>query len=114
MAPTEVLAEQHHRGIAELLDGFVVPAPDTLLGERPLHVALLSSRLSAPQRRMVLAQLASGEIDLAVGTHSLISEGVDFASLGVAVVDEQHRFGVDQRAALTEVGRATTSRTCWS
>lgn len=75
MAPTEVLAEQHHRGIAELLDGFVVPAPDTLLGERPLHVALLSSRLSAPQRRMVLAQLASGEIDLAVGTHSLISEG---------------------------------------
>ena len=104
MAPTEVLAEQHHRGIAELLDGFVVPAPDTLLGERPLHVALLSSRLSAPQRRMVLAQLASGEIDLAVGTHSLISEGVDFASLGVAVVDEQHRFGVDQRAALTEVG----------
>ncbi|MBK7167267.1 MAG: ATP-dependent DNA helicase RecG [Candidatus Microthrix sp.] len=104
MAPTEVLAEQHHRGIAELLDGFVVPAPDTLLGERPLHVALLTSRLSAPQRRTVLAQLASGEIDLAVGTHSLISEGVDFASLGVAVVDEQHRFGVDQRAALAEVG----------
>lgn len=104
MAPTEVLAEQHHRGIAELLDGFVVPAPNTLLGERPLHVALLTNRLSAPQRRKVLAELASGDIDLVVGTHSLISEGVDFASLGVAVVDEQHRFGVDQRAALAEVG----------
>ncbi|MCB1027467.1 MAG: DEAD/DEAH box helicase, partial [Microthrixaceae bacterium] len=104
MAPTEVLAEQHHRGIAELLDGFVVPAPDTLLGERPLHVALLTNRLSAPRRRQVLADLAAGDIDLVVGTHSLISEGVDFASLGVAVVDEQHRFGVDQRAALAEVG----------
>ncbi|MEZ5380663.1 MAG: ATP-dependent DNA helicase RecG [Microthrixaceae bacterium] len=103
MAPTEVLAEQHHRGISELLEGFVVPAPNTLLGDRPLHVALLTNRLSAPERRRVLAELASGDIDLVVGTHSLISEGVGFSSLGVAVVDEQHRFGVDQRAALAEV-----------
>ena len=66
----------------------------------PLQVALLTNRTRAAERRRVLAGLADGTIDLAIGTHALIQDGVEFHSLGVAVVDEQHRFGVEQRAAL--------------
>ncbi|MDY7101665.1 MAG: ATP-dependent DNA helicase RecG [Actinomycetota bacterium] len=102
MAPTEVLAEQHHIGIAELLAGFTVGDEATLMGERPLRVALLTNRVAAAERRRVLADLAGGAVDIVVGTHALIQEGVDFASLGVAVIDEQHRFGVEQRAALRD------------
>lgn len=100
MAPTEVLAEQHAASVRSLLDGFSVAEPGSLLGERPLAVALLTNRTRAADRRRVLAGLADGTIDLAIGTHALIQEGVEFRSLGVAVVDEQHRFGVEQRAAL--------------
>ncbi len=100
MAPTEVLAEQHASSVRALLDGFTVAEPGSLLGERPLGVALLTNRTRAAERRRVLAGLADGTIDLAIGTHALIQEGVEFRSLGVAVVDEQHRFGVEQRAAL--------------
>jgi ATP-dependent DNA helicase RecG len=104
MAPTEVLAEQHHQSVAGLLADFMVPDPATLLGERELRVALLTNRTPAAVRRRTLAELAQGQVDIAVGTHALIQEGVDFASLGVAVIDEQHRFGVDQRAALRDKG----------
>ena len=90
MAPTEILAEQHARGMAALL------AP---LG---IGVALLTGSLSAPERRDTLAALADGSARLVVGTHALIQEGVTFRSLGVVVVDEQHRFGVRQRMALLE------------
>ncbi len=100
MAPTEVLAEQHAASVRSLLGGFTVAEPGSLLGERPLAVALLTNRTRAAERRRVLAGLAEGSIDLAIGTHALIQEGVNFRSLGVAVVDEQHRFGVEQRAAL--------------
>jgi ATP-dependent DNA helicase RecG len=100
MAPTEVLAEQHAASVRSLLEGFVVAEPGSLLGQRPLHVALLTNRTRAAERRRVLAGLADGTIDLAIGTHALIQEGIEFRSLGVAVVDEQHRFGVEQRAAL--------------
>lgn len=104
MAPTEVLAEQHHLGIGQFLQGFTVPDPTTLLGERELRVALLTNRVGAADRRRIQAELAAGQIDLAVGTHALIQEGIEFNSLGVVVIDEQHRFGVDQRAALRDKG----------
>ena len=104
MAPTEVLAEQHHLGIGQFLQGFTVPDPTTLLGERELRVALLTNRVGAADRRRIQAELAAGQIDIAVGTHALIQEGIEFNSLGVVVIDEQHRFGVDQRAALRDKG----------
>ena len=110
MAPTEVLAEQHHLGIRELLEGFTVPDADeeNLFGgaglDRPLRVVLLTNRTPAGERRRLLADLAEGSIDLVIGTHALISEGIEFHSLGVVVIDEQHRFGVEQRAALRDKG----------
>jgi ATP-dependent DNA helicase RecG len=106
MAPTEVLAEQHALGVRALLDGFTVPATDgddlfsSVSGERELRVELLTNRVPAAERRKILAGLASGAVDLVIGTHALIQEGIELKSLGVVVIDEQHRFGVEQRAAL--------------
>ncbi len=88
MAPTQVLAAQHARTLSEWLSGSRV------------RLAFLSSGLRPSEKRGILAGLASGEVDIAVGTHALIQEGVRFARLGLAVVDEQHRFGVEQRARL--------------
>ncbi len=103
MAPTEVLAEQHAQGIRALLDGVEVPDDGTsLFGARPVRVELLTNKVGAADRRRILAGLASGEVDIAIGTHALIQEGVAFASLGAIVIDEQHRFGVEQRAALRD------------
>jgi ATP-dependent DNA helicase RecG len=99
MAPTEVLAEQHFAGIRELVAGLQVPA-ENLFNERQLRVELLTNRVTGATRKRLLADLAHGEIDLLIGTHALIQQGVDFHRLGVVVVDEQHRFGVEQRAAL--------------
>ncbi len=104
MAPTEVLAEQHFVGVSRLLDGLLVPDPDNLFGDRPLRVELLTGRVTGEKRRAVLAELAAGTIDIVIGTHALIQEGVQFNSLGVVVIDEQHRFGVEQRAALSQKG----------
>ena len=104
MAPTEVLAEQHATSVRRLLDGVTVPDPRNLFGDRPLRVNLLTNRVTGNERREVLAGLADGTIDIAIGTHALIQEGVEFHSLGVVVVDEQHRFGVEQRAALRAKG----------
>jgi ATP-dependent DNA helicase RecG len=101
MAPTEVLAEQHAAGVRELVHGLIVPDPEgNLFGERPLRVELLTNRVTGAERKDVLAGLADGSVDIAIGTHALIQERVEFASLGAVVVDEQHRFGVEQRAAL--------------
>ena len=102
MAPTEVLAEQHTTGVKALLGDLKVPDPGNLFGDRPLRVELLTNRVTGSDRRDVLAGLADGSVDIAIGTHALIQEGVDFASLGAVVVDEQHRFGVEQRAALRD------------
>jgi ATP-dependent DNA helicase RecG len=88
MAPTETLAEQHFATIQSLMPGALVSA------------ALLTGSTTAARRREILARLASGELKLVVGTHALIEPDVAFADLLVAVVDEQHRFGVRQRAAL--------------
>ena len=102
MAPTEVLAEQHAAGVRDILADIVVPDPGNLFGDRPLRVELLTNRITGSDRRDVLAGLADGAVDLVIGTHALIQEGVDFHSLGAVVVDEQHRFGVEQRAALRD------------
>ena len=120
MAPTEVLAEQHFLGVRSLL-GEAGLSPDPLgagaeLGMDSLfasdgpavHMALLTGSVAASNYRseitrdQLLEDIASGQVDLLVGTHALIQEGVRFAQLGVAVVDEQHRFGVAQRVQLKE------------
>ncbi len=101
MAPTEVLADQHFSSMRPLLEGITVPDDgSSLFGDRPLTVELLTNRVTGKERQRVLGALASGEVDVLVGTHALIQESVGFKSLGVVVIDEQHRFGVEQRAAL--------------
>jgi ATP-dependent DNA helicase RecG len=90
MAPTEILAEQHARKLKVLLDPLGV------------EVVLLTGSLGAAERRQALEGISGGEARIAVGTHALIQEGVDFQRLGLVVVDEQHRFGVRQRMALGE------------
>jgi ATP-dependent DNA helicase RecG len=94
MAPTEMLAEQHARNLAEWLDP---------LGVR---VALLTGRHARRTRANLLRDLATGDVRVAVGTHALFQQGVEFSRLAIAIVDEQHRFGVHQRLQLREKGRA--------
>src|SRR4051812_49089417 len=106
MAPTGVLAEQHHLGLKALLEDFTLTSEGDLFGERPLRVELLTNRTTAAQRTKLAERLAGGEVDIVVGTHALIQDKVAFKSLGVAVIDEQHRFGVEQRAALRDKGEA--------
>lgn len=100
MAPTEVLAEQHALGIARLLDGLVVEDTMSMFPTRPLRVELLTNGVPTADRRRILAQAQSGEVDILIGTHALIQDSVGFFNLGVVVIDEQHRFGVEQRAVL--------------
>jgi ATP-dependent DNA helicase RecG len=104
MAPTEVLAEQHHLGVRDLLADLAVPDPATLMGDRPLRVELLTNRTTAKERERLHAGLADGTVDILIGTHALLTERVGFKALGVIVIDEQHRFGVEQRAALRGKG----------
>ncbi len=101
MAPTEVLAEQHALGVEQLLEGFTVGEEGALF-ERPLRVELLTNRVTASARRQITDDLAAGLVDIVIGTHALLSADVGFRSLGLAVIDEQHRFGVEQRAALRD------------
>jgi ATP-dependent DNA helicase RecG len=96
MVPTEVLAEQHHRTLTELLAPLGVNVLDGI------RVELLTGSSGVAHRRRVLGELLSGEVDIVVGTHALLEEGVRFAELGVVVIDEQHRFGVSQRVQLKE------------
>jgi ATP-dependent DNA helicase RecG len=109
MAPTEVLAEQHYLGVRDLVASLTVPDDRTLMGERPVAVELLTNRTSASDRTRLHAGLADGSVDILIGTHALLTEQVAFHSLGVVVIDEQHRFGVEQRAALREKGAANDS-----
>ena len=95
MAPTEILSEQHARKFREWL------AP---LGVR---IAWLHGSLSQKEKKQALAAIASGEAQIAIGTHALLQQGVEFARLGLAVVDEQHRFGVQQRLTLRKKGEDT-------
>jgi ATP-dependent DNA helicase RecG len=95
MAPTEVLARQHYESLQKYT------------GSAGLHLALLTGRDTAAARTRTLAALAAGEIDIVIGTHALFQESVGFRDLGLAVVDEQHRFGVHQRLALGAKGTGT-------
>lgn len=106
MAPTEVLAEQHHLGLSELLRSLDEGAGSVRAADDgpPISLELLTGRVRAGPRGRILEDLAEGRLHMVVGTHALISEGVAFESLGLAVVDEQHRFGVEQRAALRSRG----------
>ena len=104
LAPTEVLAQQHLR----TLQAFLGPLGQRgMLGgdDSGIRLAFLSGSQSAKTRREELAAIASGEAGIVVGTHALLEETVEFADLGLVVVDEQHRFGVEQRAALAARGR---------
>ena len=107
MAPTEVLAEQLYAVARRTLDGLAVRSEVGLLPERPVSVALLTNRTSAAERRRLVTELQSGEIDIVVGTHALLYGDAPFSKLGLAVIDEQHRFGVEQRALLKDLGRET-------
>lgn len=95
MAPTEILAEQHYLGISNLL------GDHDLMG---IRVDLLTGSLKSKNRRDVTERVASGQTQIVIGTHALIQENVEFRNLGLVIIDEQHRFGVMQRAALTEKG----------
>jgi ATP-dependent DNA helicase RecG len=103
LAPTEVLAAQHHRTITELLGDL---AHGGMLGgaEEATRVALLTGSQSTAERRRTLLDVASGDAGIVVGTHALLQETVDFFDLALVVVDEQHRFGVEQRDALRGKG----------
>ena len=92
MAPTEILARQHHQTLTRL---------------SPVPVALLTGSLKGPARRAALTALATGDAPLGVGTHALFQDGVRFRDLGLAVIDEQHRFGVEQRLLLGDKGTGT-------
>jgi ATP-dependent DNA helicase RecG len=104
MAPTEVLAEQHYLSTKTLLDGLSVRAEGTLTGERPVTTRLLTNRTPAAERRRLVAELEAGECDLIIGTHALLYGDAPIPRLGVTVIDEQHRFGVEQRAMLRARG----------
>ncbi len=121
MAPTEVLAGQHFRSMAELLGPFGAVAylelangptggqaslldPDASTREAGVTYALLSAAVTGKDRTRILEGIARGDVDLVVGTHALVQEGVAFRDLSLAVIDEQHRFGVHQRMALKGKG----------
>ncbi|HEY0605511.1 MAG TPA: ATP-dependent DNA helicase RecG [Herpetosiphonaceae bacterium] len=138
MAPTEILAEQHYKGLKRILSQVKVPRDAKDLAEHSsewkqridpeqlkrmqdlkrllgmsdeedmdgagVRVALLTGSLKGKERRRVMESIAKGEVDLAIGTHALIQEGLQYNSLGLVVIDEQHRFGVEQRERLKSKG----------
>ncbi|MGC5362848.1 ATP-dependent DNA helicase RecG [Streptomyces sp. DT24] len=103
LAPTEVLAQQHHRSITEMMGEL---AEGGMLGgsDQGTRVVLLTGSMGVPARRRALLDLVSGEAGIVIGTHALIEDKVRFHDLGLVVVDEQHRFGVEQRDALRSKG----------
>ena len=109
MVPTEVLAEQHFATVSRLLGGLARPLREENLITvyldslpRPISVGLLTGSTRAALKRELQQRVSEGTLDIAIGTHALIQEGVEFPRLALAVVDEQHRFGVMQRAALRQ------------
>ncbi|MFQ5341364.1 MAG: ATP-dependent DNA helicase RecG [Anaerolineae bacterium] len=117
MAPTEILTEQHYRNVIDVLTSLAGEQPGT--GGQPssvvvrdasgqsrrIEVRLLTGSLTKAAKKALYDEIASGKVDIVVGTHALIQAGVEFKDLAFAVIDEQHRFGVGQRAALRQKGR---------
>ncbi|MBC8449110.1 MAG: ATP-dependent DNA helicase RecG [Chloroflexi bacterium] len=99
MAPTEILAEQHYLSLSALFENLQHPQR-----QEPLRLALLIGSLKPQEKEATQAAIAAGEVDIAIGTHALIQEVVSFHDLAFVVIDEQHRFGVQQRAALRQKG----------
>ncbi|WP_204163329.1 ATP-dependent DNA helicase RecG [Nocardioides gilvus] len=101
LAPTEVLAQQHHRSVTAMLGDL---AASGMLGgaEESTRVTLLTGSMGKAQRQAAMLEIATGEAGIVIGTHALLEGNVTFFDLGLVVVDEQHRFGVEQRAALTD------------
>jgi len=115
MAPTEVLAEQHYTNICNYLSQVGSQEPSSEPGDgtircytsflsRPLTIALLTGSLSSAEKESLHGKIKHGEVDIVIGTHALIQKEVEFNKLGLAVIDEQHRFGVLQRSALRQKG----------
>jgi ATP-dependent DNA helicase RecG len=102
MAPTEILAEQHHKTISELLENI----------QSPITIRLLTGSLTSLEKEEICEEAAAGDADILVGTHALIQEGVEFKDLGLTIIDEQHRFGVAQRAALRQKGITKADAVC--
>jgi ATP-dependent DNA helicase RecG len=116
MAPTEVLAEQHFLTVRRLLAGLARPRAKEYLVSvdldpfpRPITIGLLLGNMTAARKREVHGLLAEGALDVVIGTHALVQEQVSIPRLGLAIADEQHRFGVAQRAALRQRGTAAVS-----
>jgi ATP-dependent DNA helicase RecG len=97
MAPTEILAEQHYQGLKKLL------------ADTGINVSLLTGSTTAAEREQIYPQISDGSAQIVIGTHALIQENVHFQHLGLAVIDEQHRFGVDQRKALRDKGAESSN-----
>ncbi len=106
MAPTEILAEQHFNNLKKLFAGMAESGATP-----PIETRLLTGSVRAADKRAIYAELESGAAHVVIGTHALIQEGVAFRNLGLVVVDEQHRFGVAQRKALRQKGRASNPHT---
>lgn len=106
MAPTEVLAEQHASSLQRDLRGLTIRDDAVLGGEREIAVRLLTGSTKTKERQAILEGVATGAIDILVGTHSLLNDELRFQSLGLVIIDEQHRFGVEQRAKLRENAKA--------
>ena len=111
MAPTEILAEQHFATLCQLLSGVGSQEEEAPylrrfsgLLSRPITLALLIGDITQSQKKELQQRIMEGDIDIAIGTHALIQKGVEFKQMGLAVVDEQHRFGVTQRSALRQKG----------
>jgi ATP-dependent DNA helicase RecG len=110
MAPTEILAEQHYATIRQLLaklgkeegEGYCRSYKGIL--DNPINVALLIGDIKQTGKKKIQQQIQTGDVDIVIGTHALVQKGLEFSKLGLAVVDEQHRFGVEQRSALREKG----------
>ncbi len=100
MAPTEILAEQHYKNITALLQPLAGEP-----GVSPVNVRLLTGSVPAKEKETIYDEIRSGQAHIVVGTHALIQEGVEFKDLALAIIDEQHRFGVAQRAALRQKGQ---------
>lgn len=105
MAPTEILAEQHYKGLSKLFAAFMAN------GLSPVELRLLTGSTKPAEKRQIYEELADGRVQVVIGTHAIIQEGVQFKNLNFVVVDEQHRFGVEQRKALRQKGGETNPHT---